>query len=187
MFSGPLNECTSWTNRLWASLSAFSGTVEQSVLPCRLKVEICETMQEFVQQKKQTRENTINRPQHIVNIVKLKTKLLKTCPCGLSWTQLLWLLFFYAGEWTDVFLRVQRGSLWERQDACSYCSAPQTQSKSGRLHLSVISIAAALVLRLSLSVKLPIMEKPPSISTFIHSPFLRIFLDKMIHPLWQII
>lgn len=56
MFSGPLNQCTSWTNRLWASLSAFSGTVELSVLPCRFKVEICETKQEFIQQEKQYKQ-----------------------------------------------------------------------------------------------------------------------------------
>lgn len=36
------NQPTSWTNRLWASLSAFSGTVGYRVLPCLLKVEICE-------------------------------------------------------------------------------------------------------------------------------------------------
>lgn len=163
MFLGPLNECTSWTNRLWASLSAFSGTVEQSVLPCRLKVEICKTMQEFIQQEKQTRENTTNRPQHIVNIVKLKlkTKLLKTCPCGLSWTLifLCWWVYWCLSESSKGKFMGEAGCLFilfsSTDTPYIWPSAIVVQTHW------VISIAAALVLRLSLSVT----EKPSSIST----------------------
>lgn len=66
------NQHTSWTNRLWAS--AFWGTVGYSVLPCRLKVEICKTKKDFIPQEKQSRQITTNRPQHTVNTVKVKLK-----------------------------------------------------------------------------------------------------------------
>lgn len=111
------------------------------------------------------------------NIVKLKLK------TNYSRQDSVTVLCFCAGQWTDVFLRVQRGSLWGKQDACLYCSAPQTHPISGRLPLLCRRTLSNRHLSSSgASIKsfrrFPLHGKTTIIMHIIHSPLLMIFLTR---------